>query len=328
MRLADVLGWRRERARRALLAERLQTAAVPGVWGLRLPLQAEGRRLLAESGLGRELLRFASFYALGYACLLASWWVLRQGMAAGLTLPLLLLWLVGAGFVAFSYTRQRARWTEQRLGMTHDVVEGLVGYRTRRAQMPRELWHEEEDRELSRFAVDSHRLDNIRALLLAVVPRGWLLLGVAALAPGFVAGSASAARHRFLRDRPAGVGGFRALLPSRLAGAGGIGELQSLDRGRRPNSVGGSLRVRKVDPDLVAHRLEAAGLGPAADRRGDRLAALAWDKSRLYIARALLQRHRVVVLDESLAALDPETMSQTLHSVLRRASSLVLVAHP
>ena len=36
------------------------------------------------------------------------------------------------------------------------------------------------------------------------------------------------------------------------------------------------------------------------------------EKSRLYIARALLQGAELVVLDESFAALDPESLRQAL----------------
>jgi ATP-binding cassette subfamily B protein len=52
------------------------------------------------------------------------------------------------------------------------------------------------------------------------------------------------------------------------------------------------------------------------------------EKSRLFIARALLQRSDVVILDESLAALDPENMAATLRCIRKRAPSLVVVAHP
>ncbi|MGH9659788.1 MAG: ATP-binding cassette domain-containing protein, partial [Bryobacteraceae bacterium] len=52
------------------------------------------------------------------------------------------------------------------------------------------------------------------------------------------------------------------------------------------------------------------------------------EKSRLYIARALLSGGDLVVLDESFGALDPETLRQSLECVLKRARTLLVVAHP
>ena len=52
------------------------------------------------------------------------------------------------------------------------------------------------------------------------------------------------------------------------------------------------------------------------------------ERSRLYIARTLLQHADVVILDESFAALDPENLQRAMHCVLERASTLVVIAHP
>jgi len=52
------------------------------------------------------------------------------------------------------------------------------------------------------------------------------------------------------------------------------------------------------------------------------------EKSRVFLARALLQGAPLVILDESFAALDPETLQQCLQCVLRRAPSLMVIAHP
>jgi ABC-type multidrug transport system fused ATPase/permease subunit len=52
------------------------------------------------------------------------------------------------------------------------------------------------------------------------------------------------------------------------------------------------------------------------------------ERSRLFIARALLQRAPLLVLDESFAALDPETLERALACVLRRAETLIVIAHP
>jgi ATP-binding cassette subfamily B protein len=42
----------------------------------------------------------------------------------------------------------------------------------------------------------------------------------------------------------------------------------------------------------------------------------------------MLQDSDMVILDESLAALDPENMARTLRCLRSRARSLVVVAHP
>jgi ATP-binding cassette subfamily B protein len=52
------------------------------------------------------------------------------------------------------------------------------------------------------------------------------------------------------------------------------------------------------------------------------------ERSRIFIARTLLQRAQVVLLDESFAALDPETLATTLRCVLRRVPTLFVIAHP
>src|SRR5581483_11493281 len=52
------------------------------------------------------------------------------------------------------------------------------------------------------------------------------------------------------------------------------------------------------------------------------------EKSRLFIARALLQGAELMVLDESFAALDPETLSKALRCVLDRAPAVLVIAHP
>jgi ATP-binding cassette subfamily B protein len=52
------------------------------------------------------------------------------------------------------------------------------------------------------------------------------------------------------------------------------------------------------------------------------------ERSRVYIARALLQGAEVVIFDESFAALDPENVKLALDCVQRRARTLLVVAHP
>ena len=52
------------------------------------------------------------------------------------------------------------------------------------------------------------------------------------------------------------------------------------------------------------------------------------ERSRLFLARALLQGGDVLILDESFAALDPENLRRAMECVLRRAPALVVIAHP
>ena len=47
-----------------------------------------------------------------------------------------------------------------------------------------------------------------------------------------------------------------------------------------------------------------------------------------YIARALLQRAGLIILDESFAALDPESLRRALRCILNRAPTLLVIAHP
>ena len=52
------------------------------------------------------------------------------------------------------------------------------------------------------------------------------------------------------------------------------------------------------------------------------------ERSRVFIARALLQGADLVILDESFAALDPENLRTALECTLQRDETLMVIAHP
>jgi ATP-binding cassette, subfamily B, bacterial len=76
--------------------------------------------------------------------------------------------------------------------------------------------------------------------------------------------------------------------------------------------------------DLISHM--PAGLLQMVGETGWQLSH--GERSRLYMARALLQAADLVILDESFAALDPETLQRCLHCALKRAATLLVIAHP
>ncbi len=110
--------------------------------------------------------------------------VLLAGATPAAHLILLAAWLILLAVAARSYLRRRRSWTWLRIGMTHRLVERLVGHRTRVAQEPRASWHDAEDRELESYARESADLDRWLPRLQVLVTRGWMISALVALIPG------------------------------------------------------------------------------------------------------------------------------------------------
>jgi len=386
--------------------------------------------------------------------------VIATGVGGLLRAALLFVWIGVTLFIAWRYFQKRRHWMQMRLGITNDLVERMVGHRTRLAQQPRERWHEAEDKALELYHFTSERMDRTAVLLLAVVPRGWLLVGVAGLAPAFIYGNGSTGAlaaalggvllahialrrlttglihltdaliawnqvatlfHAATRAQPSsahvmtpgthapensewvmearelvfryrdrgepvikGVG-LRVMAGDKILlegpSGGGKSTLASLLAGlRQPDS--GLLLLRGFDRQTLGEErwrslivdapqfhenhvmaetfafnllmgrrwpappddLEEAeiicrelGLGELIERMPAGMMQVVgetgWqlshgERSRLYIARALLQQADLIVLDESFAALDPENLRRALTCVLKRASTLLVIAHP
>src|SRR5262245_5257571 len=113
--------------------------------------------------------------------------VLGAGAGGGRQ-ALLLGWLALTGLLGWRYVRQRRLWTVARLDLTHDLVERMVGHRTRLAQEAPAHWHDGEDQAVARYLELARGMDRTAAWLLALVPRGWLLLGLLGLTPAFLTG--------------------------------------------------------------------------------------------------------------------------------------------
>ncbi len=99
-------------------------------------------------------------------------------------------------------------------------------------------------------------------------------------------------------------------------------------------------RARPYLPEDIAEAVSVCrelGLGGLLSRMPDGVDQLVGDtgwrlsqgeRSRIFLARALLQRAEVVIVDETLAALDPKNLRQCLECVMRRAPTAIVIAHP
>jgi ATP-binding cassette, subfamily B, bacterial len=94
---------------------------------------------------------------------------------------------------------------------------------------------------------------------------------------------------------------------------------------------------RIEDLDVARGVCAELGLGPLLARMPaglqQQVGETGWqlshgERSRLFIARSLLQVLDMRVLDESFAALDPETLDEVMTAVLSRPEALIVIAHP
>jgi ATP-binding cassette subfamily B protein len=410
--------------------------------------QLLGRALEAQAlealGTGGGLLALLALIDLAMAVLL-----LARGAPA--LLGLLGVTLVASVGAAVAYHRCRQRWTEARMTMTHELVETMVGQRTRVAQEPSARWHHREDRLLADYLHGSRPYDGLTAAL-ATIPRLWLLaafaglmlplatrrpaeldlaLSLAGILVAFralgslcgglaqLSGAAIAWRQvapllrpapitagvpatassgppvlearqltvreparpepilagldltvgpgeRLILEGPSGSG--KSTLAQVLAGLRPADHGLILSGGLDPPTLGPARWARRVmvapqfhdshvlggtlafnlligrrwppepeDLDEAEAVCRELGLGPLLDAMPAGMQQLVgetgWqlshgERSRIFAARAILGRADLVVLDESIAALDPATAAVVLRCVRARTRSLLLIAHP
>ena len=128
-------------------------------------------------------------------------------------LALLVTAAVALGLVGAFYYRTRQRWTTVRLDLTHDLVERMVGHRTRLVQEAPSGRHDDEDTALEQYVELSRRMDRA-GLIFSTVPRFWLIAALAALAPAFVSTDAS-------------IGVLAAAIGAALLALGAFGKITS-----------------------------------------------------------------------------------------------------
>jgi len=387
-------------------------------------------------------------------------WILSRGAAGAIHLLLLAGWTLLAIALSAAYFRRLRAWSLARLDMTHDLVEAMVGHRTRLAQEPPERSHAGEDSALRNYLHLSGAMDTASMATGLGVSSGWVIVGLAGLVPAFVGDAAvsstamaislggilfaqrafagiaeglaaagralvawtqigpmfHAARNkassrtyvtleqvegevartplvdaqavcfgypasqesvidgadllvahgdRLLLEGPSGGGKstLAALLTGLARPRAGLLLLNGLDRHtlgddwhrlatsapqfQENHILSGSVafnllmgREWPAPPFLVEEAralCEELGLGPLLERMPGGIKQFVgetgWqlshgERSRIFLARALLQGAHLTVLDESFAALDPETLALCLECSLRRARTLMVIAHP
>src|SRR5215813_184351 len=147
---------------------------------------------IAESTAIESLALSGGFVALSALIELAMAALILAVGGGGWSLVVLLLSCAAMTvFVARVYYRRRLEWTEKRETMTNDLVESMVGHRTRLAQESREHWHEGEDRAVESYLAKSLAMDRV-SVSQTMAPRVWLAAGLCGLAFTFVTGGGAA----------------------------------------------------------------------------------------------------------------------------------------
>jgi ATP-binding cassette subfamily B protein len=146
--------------------------------------------------------------------------------AGGLThAALLLAWLALSLVVVARFHSQLRRWTRTRLRMTHELVEHMVGHRTHLVQTQGQRHQARLDQALAGYVQDAQAMDAGLLPIMALLPRGWMLVGLLGLAPAFMQTPGTSA------TAPAGIAiGLGGLLLAYRALGGLTTSLASLSR--------------------------------------------------------------------------------------------------
>ncbi|MBU1917841.1 ABC transporter ATP-binding protein/permease, partial [bacterium] len=115
--------------------------------------------------------------------------VLSFGSSGLWTTLLLITWTLFILYVGYRYCQKRYLWTQSRLEATHDLLEKIVGHKTRVIQEAQKNWYEHDDVILENYGGASRGMDRMAALLFVSAARGWLVVGMLILVPLFVFGS-------------------------------------------------------------------------------------------------------------------------------------------
>src|SRR5262249_25354096 len=91
--------------------------------------------------------------------LIAAAVVLRLGVTGWLHVCLLMAWVALAVALGWLHFRRRRTWTQTRLALTNDLIERMVGHRTRLAQERVEGWHTGEDRAVEGYLAHATATD-------------------------------------------------------------------------------------------------------------------------------------------------------------------------
>ena len=146
-------------------------------------MESEAVEMLA---LGGGFMALLSFIELALALL-----ILSRGAGGSLHAALLVIWVMITLIILWRYFRASREWAETYRDMTNDLVERMVGHRTRLIQEDPRHWHDEEDQGLDRYLKLSESLDFIGIQLNAFVSRGWIIVGLAGIAIPFIASTPS-----------------------------------------------------------------------------------------------------------------------------------------
>ena len=202
--------------------------------------------------------------------------ILSFGSGGLLHVFLLVLTVFACYLVAWRYFLKRRAWTGARFRISHDVLERMVGYRTRLAQLRPDARHEREDETLATYLEHSRDADRLYGWL-AVFERLWLPIGVLGLAPGTMCSSGWWVIAR----------GWRSLTYLTPATPRLYGWLAVFERlwlpigvlGLAPGFIVGQATLGRLAVALGGTVLAARGLQKLADGLADLLDAwIAWER--------------------------------------------------
>jgi ATP-binding cassette subfamily B protein len=248
------------------------------------------------------------------AQLAAAFFLLIRGALPHVLVPLFLVFVAGIPVVAASLRQRYKAWYKARLRLTEDLVDKIVGHRTRAVQDNPAQLHDTEDAALDSYAKLSARWDKVYSAS-AIYGRTWLVVAGFAIVSAFVFG---AAIPPLLLTSVATFLAFRAF-PALLASAGRLVTWLSAWDGVRPLFEAGRLRVR-------APRSRAQNDGVSLDTVVSSLAFAYGQGLRPVLSNANLRiKSGERILIEGPSGGGKTTFSKLLTGELRPASGTILV---